>query len=525
MLANIIEHARNGVVTRQAEIVDHRSWWDRRKDTMAEATLSIGILCNTVLLGVSADYNPDWAGWVAIDACFAVFFLAAMLVKIHAVGWHRYTRGECKYWNYFEMVIVALGLVEVLILVLTRLFEGFDAGINLNVVRLLRMSRIGRLAGVCRQGWVAYFSDLSMMIHGAVGGMKTLIWAMLLISLPMYAMAVMLRDSLGDDQSEGGQAFRSVSVAFFTVFRCLVAGDCTTEGGRPVFVLVSATHGWFLAVIYCLVTMLMTFGFYNVIMAIYIENILAAAKFNGHHQKRQRLLDATYFADKVTRLVEFVWRLHSTWKRQEGSELDETDETVGFNTVNMDEVASIEITPEFFDLLRSFKDFQDILCDLDIADEDQLDLFDTLDVDGGGTIDLEELVVGICKLRGDARRSDIVGVSLVARSTQKSLAQFSEHIVEVLEANANTMNHMRRSVKEVVSNLKEAKESIEEISSRPRSSFCISRRPSLAVELPPLADGSRRPSLEALVTHCVSNSSFNSAKPSILQPKAKEEDL
>merc|ERR1712083_134016 len=88
------------------------------------------------------------------------------------------------------------------------------------------------------------------------------------------------------------------------------------------------------------------------------------------------------------------------------------------------QVSSIELTPEFFDELRTYSEFQEILRDLDIADEDQLDLFDTLDVDGGGTIDLEELITGIAKLRGDARRSDIVGVGLIVRSVQLAVNDF-----------------------------------------------------------------------------------------------------
>merc|ERR1712113_1127243 len=96
-------------------------------------------------------------------------------------------------------------------------------------------------------------------------------------------------------------------------------------------------------------------------------------------------------------------------------------------------VSQLNITPELFERLRSFREFQNILNDLDISDEDQLDLFDTLDVDGGGTIDLEELIVGISKLRGDARRSDIIGVHLIARNIQSAVTRLmdtAQHIHE-----------------------------------------------------------------------------------------------
>merc|ERR1712137_449448 len=107
---------------------------------------------------------------------------------------------------------------------------------------------------------------------------------------------------------------------------------------------------------------------------------------------------------------------------------------------NVDEVLTMQISPEFFHSLRRFREFQEILNDMDVSDEDQLDLFETLDVDGGGTIDLEELIVGISKLRGDARRSDIVGVSLIVRQIQGQLNQVSEELTHQLETQARVTN-------------------------------------------------------------------------------------
>merc|ERR1719410_3185517 len=103
------------------------------------------------------------------------------------------------------------------------------------------------------------------------------------------------------------------------------------------------------------------------------------------------------------------------------------------NVGDVQDLQAIQISPSFFDHLRSFKEFQDLLNDLDVSDEDQLDLFETLDVDGGGTIDLEELIVGICKLRGDARRSDIVGVSLMTRSMQLAMSRFEVSVMDRLK--------------------------------------------------------------------------------------------
>lgn len=113
----------------------------------------------------------------------------------------------------------------------------------------------------------------------------------------------------------------------------------------------------------------------------------------------------------------------------------------------MYKASGLHITPEFFAFLRTFREFKRLLEELDIADEDQVDLFDTLDVDGGGTIDLEEMVVGISKLRGDARRSDIVGVRLVVRCIQADvhgLRDVADRVLEACSVNARDMRRLER---------------------------------------------------------------------------------
>mmetsp|Transcript_116834 Transcript_116834/g.291618 ORF Transcript_116834/g.291618 Transcript_116834/m.291618 type:complete len:122 (-) Transcript_116834:16-381(-) len=93
----------------------------------------------------------------------------------------------------------------------------------------------------------------------------------------------------------------------------------------------------------------------------------------------------------------------------------------------------IDIPPEFLESLRKHRKFQELLKDLDISEEDQLDLFETLDVDGGGSIDMEELMVGLSRLRGDARRADIVGVGLILRHVQHNVQRFEATVLDALQ--------------------------------------------------------------------------------------------
>merc|ERR1712194_151840 len=77
--------------------------------------------------------------------------------------------------------------------------------------------------------------------------------------------------------------------------------------------------------------------------------------------------------------------------------------------------------------------FNEILRDLDVDEEDQFNLFETLDLDCNGYLDLNELFEGITKLRGDARRSDVITIQLMIRGLQLELRDFSKQALHLLE--------------------------------------------------------------------------------------------
>merc|ERR1712190_268623 len=81
----------------------------------------------------------------------------------------------------------------------------------------------------------------------------------------------------------------------------------------------------------------------------------------------------------------------------------------------------MEITPEIFDELRSDPVAIEIFRDLDVSDEDQFNMFEMLDIDGSGTLELNELFEGIFRLRGEARRSDIIAVDLMMHKIMEEI--------------------------------------------------------------------------------------------------------
>jgi len=376
--------------------------------TNLEVVMGFVIVVNAIIVGLSSEWKRDWFGWAIIDAAFAAIFTLELLLKWCQIGIRKFFFGEGWMTNSLDFILVVLALVEVAVW-LVGFYTETDTASSAFVFSAMRVIRLLRIARIFRMARLPMFQELLMMLEGARGGIRALLWSQVLVALFLYVVALVFREMVGSDHVPGASPyFDTLPESFFTSFRCLIANDCTDAMGRPIFLTIAESYGWHVAFIYCLACVLMTFGLFNVIVAIYVENTVAAAKYNELRRKQQRLMDKERFHEKALVLVNFIVRFCSLQS--------EAPRTV--HNMTYSELKTISLTPELFESLRVRSEFREILRDLDIADEEQLDLFDTLDVDGGGTIDLEELVQGIWKLRGDARRSDIVSVGLILRNLQ-----------------------------------------------------------------------------------------------------------
>mmetsp|Transcript_120049 Transcript_120049/g.299450 ORF Transcript_120049/g.299450 Transcript_120049/m.299450 type:complete len:587 (+) Transcript_120049:82-1842(+) len=415
-LASIVEAAHEDVFTSAGK--ESRSIL--RKFSISpmllfESTIGFVIVINALIIGISTDV--PWRGWLWVDAAFFVIFSLEAILKVFAYGCRAFLCGTNSRWNLFEAALVLLALVELILGVVHAAADQGGGGTRLTslarIVRLLRLTRIIRLARL------EIFCDLVVIIRGTMGGMRTLIWSAVVISLTLYALALLFHETLGNlaEQGNGAENFATLPAAFFTMFRCVVAMDCNDVEGYPIFLLVSSAYGWGYAVVYYIVTLFMSFGLFNVIIAIFLEHVLGAAKTNEQLVKKHRLRDQTFLGNKMVELLMTVWDTYQ--KEHDVGHASTRDDLTLSELVRL--AAPMEISPTLFEKLRQTSRVKEILSDLDVAPDDQANLFEALDFDGSGTIDVEELCEGIAKLRGDARRSDIVAVNLQIRDLQFSL--------------------------------------------------------------------------------------------------------
>eukprot|EP00927_Polykrikos_kofoidii_P048265 TRINITY_DN4248_c0_g1_i2.p1 TRINITY_DN4248_c0_g1~~TRINITY_DN4248_c0_g1_i2.p1 ORF type:complete len:628 (-),score=92.40 TRINITY_DN4248_c0_g1_i2:51-1859(-) len=391
------------------------------QQTVVDSIMAVVIVLNMIYVAVASELDAARAFFV-LDVVFAACFLWERVFKLHMVGLRDYLIGKEWKWNAFETVLVILAIVEVCISA-----ESTSSGeVSSPLLRLIRLVRIAKIIRVWR---LQVFEELMLMVNGVLGGMRTLCWALVLLSIPLYIVAMILRETAGrtvDESDNCSENFANVAMSFFTMFRCVVAGDCSDQDGRPIFLLLSNSRGWGYAAIYISTNLFMNFGLFNVIVAIFVENTLAAAKHNEISLRRQRLKDNEMFAERTRDLLDLVETLRKA-REIEGS---------------------TDISWSLFNELCEHDRFRDILSDLDVAEDDQLDLFDTLDVDGGGTLDTVELVSGISMLRGDPRRADIISVGLTLRSLQGTFQAFQDVVSTALAEHQTSFEAIQQALRQ-----------------------------------------------------------------------------
>eukprot|EP00927_Polykrikos_kofoidii_P044081 TRINITY_DN38149_c0_g1_i1.p1 TRINITY_DN38149_c0_g1~~TRINITY_DN38149_c0_g1_i1.p1 ORF type:complete len:769 (+),score=119.96 TRINITY_DN38149_c0_g1_i1:81-2387(+) len=382
-----------------------------------DAVMTTTVLTNAVSIGVSSDVA--WDMWPVIDLIFFFIFAGDFTLKLCVYGMRGYWLGPDWRWNWFEAALLAQAALE---LGMAETFEN-DNGVGHGALRLIRLCRIARLLRLCR---LKICAEPLMMINGTIGGIGTLLWSTLLLMFPLFCIAMVLKEALAPSvdapnaEEIGAASFSNLGSTFFILFRCLVQGDCTDNSGRPIFLLLSDYHGVGFSVCYIAVVVFMNFGLFNVIVAIYVENTVVAAHYHVKNQKLARLTNNRRTSILMRELVSVVYAAAA-------GDVDPAD--VEVESV-LEKANLIMIKPEVFDTLVGNGQFIRLLRDLDVGEDDFHDLFDTLDTDASGSVDLEEMVSGIVKLRGDARRSDMIQGILLMRSLQDQLGKLGAHIVK-----------------------------------------------------------------------------------------------
>lgn len=406
------------------------------------------IVVNAVLLGVSTDIDPDSKTWEVIEYMFAAFFSGEMAVKMCTHGVGEFFFGIDWQWNVADLLFVFLAVLDAL---LTGLVDSSDS--NLQFFTLMRLVRVARVTRLIRLLRFSFFKELLLMIRGVMAGLRILLWAIILLVCIVFCFGMLLRQTIGqwcnmavmgDDvfcpnqhlQQHNEALFSTVGRSCFTVFRCFTEG-CASVDGTPLMTHMFENGGssTSLVMTYLLTYIIVTFGLFNLIAAVFVETTMEAAK---HDERRRQQLRRTEHLHVARRLQQFVVQFCKATAPDEPKEKFSWTRRLWFlktkssvrkemplNASHTDPIsravfAKVIATPEMKDLLE----------DIDVNVSDPLILFDTLDADGDGSLDVAELVKGIMRLRGPADKGDVVASLLTVRETHARLKQFEAKVLQ-----------------------------------------------------------------------------------------------
>jgi len=357
--------------------------------------ISFCILANTIImfvqlqwLGMVANKSLDGAaaaaaaeGWphasTVFDACeysFTVIFLLDLVMQLFVHRQHFFVSPL----NIFDFTIVVFTSLEVFVLTPLAASVG-----NVSFVRLLRLAKLTRVFRAART--LKTFESLRILISTMIHSVVSTFWTLVILIVFQIMASIFMCQSLHHyivDESQSMESRLWVNEnygdgvkSFWTIFELTFSG-CWPNYARRIIRDVSPLYYFFYFVYVYIVVFVMT----RIVAALFTKETFVQADRDTEMMVRARLKKTEFIRRKLSDLF------------------DEAD-------VSSDGMVDREELRELLDHPRVNLWLKEL--GVDIADAEVL--FALLH-DGGGQITKEEFVSGICKLRGEARSSDLVPV-------------------------------------------------------------------------------------------------------------------
>lgn len=401
-----------------------------------EPLIALIIVANGICIGIQTDPTyENWDGWLYVELGFVIGLSLELLTRIRILGCRDFWCGAEQIWNYFDMFLTSIGIVDV-VWQLTS-----TASPDIVGTLLLRCFRLVRLARVVRVFRLKIMSDLRLMLRGLIAGVWTLALSFLLLFAVLYVIAGLASFTIGRDSRIGELGlhgnFYNIPVAMFTTFRCFI-GDCNTQQGRSITQLLTDEFGVPFVLGYVVSYMLVAMGIFNVILAVYVDITMKAAKENDAVTAEQYSRESIRIARATRELLKKFAAAYHVFHIMEDHAADVTQLEITHSATLFtdDEIhEDVAITKELFLLVIQDPSCQALMDELDLPPF-RAHLFEVIDADGSGTLHIQELVQGLLKLRGEVNKGDVVAPLLATRSVQ-------EMVGEMQKANEAQMDSLR----------------------------------------------------------------------------------
>jgi len=369
------------------------------------------ILANVAFIGFQTDQSvknimadppqadPEW--FKAVSMTFVGLFAAEVLLRVLALR-IQFLIGHSWKWNVFDLVLVLYSVLD-------ELLEGFSPT-YWRVVRGARMIRVLRFIRVVR-----FFRELRLMVCSIGQSLVSLSWAILLLLVIMYVFSICFMHAatlyVQREAAAPEGLIQELSKWYGNLGRTMFTLLLAISGGEDWVRLVEP-----LGQISTIYTIL--FAFYVVFVITGVLNALTSVLVERAREQGRLDRDLKIQSEMAERDAEI------------------TSLKCIFEEVDVD--GSGQVTWEKFKDYVKEPQVQAYLSLHQIDASDPQELFHLLDLDDRGNVEVEEWVLGLMRLKGQARSADIALLLKEERRASKTM----KGILRKVEEHLNTISGM-----------------------------------------------------------------------------------
>jgi len=422
-------------------------------DSIVNGVVVSTVLLNIFAMGVSIDIDPEHYGWVLFETSCVAVFIGEAVFKITTYGMRHYLFGPAGFWNAMDAIVTFLSILDVGVSIWSLasgpMTESKLAGLG-RVIVMLRTSRVVRIVRLAKLLHAPLLRDLANMLVGFAIGVPALIWVLALFCFVLYVVALIFRLVLGpgtgqdlifgqgcgwpDESTDynhpickihwmyGEEFFGSVPSSMFTVFRFML-GDYSTRGGKSMIIALSYGYGMMFELVFVTFMIIVIFGLFNIITAIFVDSTTSGLKHNEIKRKYAQQYEREYVKNKLRCLLERVCALHMEKRLVGDPHLEDAHDYAAFG-LGEDEFVQIMGDPIVKDIAKG----------LDVDINNPAGLFGTFDANHDGSVSMLEMAQVLLRLRGEPHKTDVIECVVSIRHLQDRFDTIAVRLKHVCEA-------------------------------------------------------------------------------------------
>jgi voltage-gated sodium channel len=326
--------------------------------------MSVGVIifANSVTMGMEIEYSTEY---VYLELFYLAVYTTELSLRFFAHGRSCLDSG----WVRFDALLVSLGIVFNIVSPLATMMMGPPTGTNnLEMFAVLKVLRLMRLARAVRL--LAQFKALWLLVRGLLGSGTTMMYTFLILFGLVYVFACLALEVITKNFSARAEYpiyNERVEVYFSNLPRSMLT--------LVQFLTLDSIGTIYAPLIICEPTLAVYFVTFLLVCSIAMMNLVTAVIVQGSLEQAETEKDVAK-AYKTQQIMKLMPGIRAAF-------------------LALDEDGSGELTLE--EVMQAPDEVKEDLSQV-VPSDDLIELFEMLDSDGGGSIDVDEFVDGLTRI-------------------------------------------------------------------------------------------------------------------------------